>query len=45
MDYSTITGAVDFSGVLTAGASVAAAVVGVYVAIKGYQLVKSFVTK
>ncbi|MBE0507896.1 MAG: hypothetical protein IBX50_14485 [Marinospirillum sp.] len=45
MDYATLTGSVDFSGVLTAGAAVGAAVIGVYVAIKGYQLVKSFVTK
>lgn len=45
MDHVSMVSAVDFTSVITAGASVGAAVIGVLVAIKGYQLVKSFVTK
>lgn len=45
MDYTTITGAVDFAGVITGVASVAAALAGVYIAIKGASMLLSFLRR
>ena len=42
MDYTVITGAVDWAGVLTGIGVVAAALAGVYVAIKGSRMLISF---
>lgn len=42
MDYTVLTAAVDFSGVLTAVGVVAAALAAVYVAIKGANIVLGF---
>ena len=43
MDYTVITTAVDWSGVLTGVGAVAAAIVGVYVAITGSKKLLSFI--
>ena len=42
MDYTTMIAAVDFAGVLTAVGTVAAALAGVYVAIKGANILLGF---
>ncbi len=42
MDYATITGAVDFAGVLTAVGTVAAALAAVYIGIKGSRILLGF---
>ena len=42
MDYTVITGAVDWAGVLTGIGVVAAALAGVYVAIKGARMLISY---
>ena len=42
MDYSAITSAVDFAGVITAVGTVAAALAGVYIAMKGANILLSF---
>lgn len=43
MDYTTITGAVDFAGVMTGVGSVAAAVAGLYIAIRGARILIGFI--
>lgn len=42
MDYTTITGAVDFAGVITGVGAVAVALAGVYIAIKGSRILLGF---
>lgn len=44
-DFSTITGAVDFSTVTTGVMAVAVAIVGVYLAARGARMLLAFVRK
>lgn len=43
MDYTTITSAVDFAGVMTGVGAVAAAVAGLYIAIRGARILIGFI--
>ena len=43
MDYTAITAALDFTSVFAAIGSVAAAVIGVMIAVRGYRIVKGVV--
>lgn len=45
MDYTAITGAVDFAAVLTGLGVVAAAIAGVLIAIRGARILLSFVRR
>lgn len=45
MDYTTITGAVDFAGVITGIGAVAVAVAGVAIAMRGARLLLGFVRR
>lgn len=44
-DFTTITGAVDFSTVITGVMAVAVAIVGVYLAARGARMLLAFVRK
>lgn len=44
-DYSSLTGAIDFSSVITGVMAVAAALIGVYVAIKGVRFIMDHVKR
>lgn len=42
MDYTAITGAVDFAGVMTGISAVAVSLAGLYIAIRGGRILLSF---